>query len=84
MSKTQEIIRQLLENGNYEALASEGNLKAALEAQGCTPEEFAEALAGFSGFPLDDDDLDAVAGGLSASRTPRIDICESESTNYGK
>ena len=78
MSKAQEIIRQMLENGNYEALASEENLKAALEAQGCTGEEIAETLAGFSGFPLDDDDLDAVAGGLSASRTPRIDICESD------
>ena len=78
MSKTQGIIRQLLENGNYEALASEENLKATLEAQGCTAEEIAEALAGFNGFPLDDDDLDAVAGGLSASRTPRIDICESD------
>ena len=77
MSKTQEIIRQLLENGNYEALASEENLKAALEAQGCTGEEIAETLAGFSGFPLDDDDLEAVAGGLGASRGARVDICES-------
>ena len=73
MSKTQEIIRQLLENGNYEALASEENLKAALEAQGCTGEEIAEALAGFNGFPLDDDDLDAVAGGAGISRTPPFD-----------
>ena len=73
MSKTQEIIRQLLENGNYEALASEENLKAALEAQGCTGEEIAEALAGFNGFPLDDDDLDTVAGGASTGRAISID-----------
>ena len=44
MSKAQEIIRQMLENGNYEALASEENLKATLEAQGCTAEEIAETL----------------------------------------
>ena len=73
MSKTQELIRNLLENGNYEALASEENLKAALEAQGCTGDEIAEALAGFNGFPLDDDDLDAVAGGAGISRTPSFD-----------
>ena len=70
MSKTREMIRQLLENGNYEALASEENLKSALEAHGCTGDEIAEALAGFSGFPLDDDDLDAVAGGLGSTSHP--------------
>ena len=74
MKQTQEIIRQLLESENYEALASEGNLKAALEAQGCTAEEIAEALAGFSGFPLDDDDLDAAVGGAGANRAPQLDV----------
>ena len=74
MGKAQEIIRQLLENENYGALASEENLRAALKAQGCAEEEIDEVLAGFGGFPLDDDDVDAVAGGLgSISAAPRTD-----------
>lgn len=63
MSKVQEIMKQLLDSGNSEALASEENLRKALGEQGCSPEEIDGILAGFNGFPLSDDDLDAAAGG---------------------
>ena len=71
MGKAQEIMKQLLENENYEAFSSVENLRKALGEQGCGPEDIDAALAGFSGFPLDDDDLDAVAGGLSSGRAGR-------------
>lgn len=68
MSKAQEIMRQLLESEDYEALSSEENLRKALGERGCSPEEIDGILAGFHGFPLDDDDLDAAAGGTSIAR----------------
>ncbi len=62
MSKAQEIMKQLLDNEDYEAISSEENLRKALGERGCDPEEIDGLLAGFNGFPLDDDDLDAAAG----------------------
>ena len=67
MSKAQEIMKQLLDNEDYEAISSEENLRKALGERGCDPEEIDGLLAGFNGFPLDDDDLDAAAGGSSVS-----------------
>ena len=76
MSKVQEIMKQLLESENYEALSSEENLRKALGERGCDPEEIDGLLAGFNGFPLDDDDLDAVAGGASVSSSFRIRMAD--------
>ena len=66
MSKVQEIMKQLMESKDQEALASEENLRKALGERGCDPEEIDGILAGFNGFPLDDSDLDDVAGGGNA------------------
>ncbi len=66
MSKAQEIMKQLMESKDQEALASEENLRKALGERGCDPEEIDGILAGFNGFPLDDSDLDDVAGGGNA------------------
>ncbi|MBR4576740.1 MAG: hypothetical protein IKO25_06000 [Clostridia bacterium] len=71
MSKAQEIMKQLLDNEDYEAISSEENLRKALGERGCDPEEIDGLLAGFNGFPLDDDDLDAAAGGSSLSAAGR-------------
>ena len=66
MSKAQEIMKQLLDNEDYEAISSEENLRKALGERGCDLEEIDGILAGFNGFPLDDSDLDDVAGGGNA------------------
>ena len=66
MSKAQEIMKQLMESKDQEALASEENLRKALGERGCDLEEIDGILAGFNGFPLDDSDLDDVAGGGNA------------------
>ncbi len=66
MSKAREIMKQLMESKDQEALASEENLRKALGERGCDPEEIDGILAGFNGFPLDDSDLDDVAGGGNA------------------
>lgn len=65
MSKVQEIMKQLMENKDQEAFSSEENLRKTLGEHGCSPEEIDEVLAGFDGFPLDDDDLEAASGGAS-------------------
>ena len=65
MSKVQEIMKQLMENKDQEAFSSEENLRKTLGERGCSPEEIDEVLAGFDGFPLDDDDLEAASGGAS-------------------
>ncbi len=73
MSKGNEIIKQLIDNGDVDTLSSKENLEKALSEHGCTKEEVDEALAGFKGFPLDDDDLMAIVGGKSISAPARFD-----------
>ena len=63
-----EIIKKMMENGKKEILVSAENLRKALAEQGCAPEEIESALAEFPELPLEDDALDAVAGGID----PRI------------
>lgn len=70
MRKGQEILKQLLESGNDEALASTENMEKALKDQGCTQEEIESVLSEFGGFPLDDEDLAAIAGGMPGVRPP--------------
>ena len=57
-----------MESGSDEALASKENMEKALKEQGCTQEEIDSVLSEFGGFPLDDEDLAAIAGGLSSVR----------------
>ncbi len=80
MSKAQEIMKQLLESEDYEAISSEENLRKALGERGCDPEEIDGLLAGFNGFPLDDDDLDAAAGGGSMSAAGRARMADIATT----
>ena len=68
MSKGHEILKQLLESGSDEALASKENMEKALKEQGCTQEEIDSILSEFGGFPLDDEDLAAIAGGMPTAR----------------
>ncbi len=63
MSKGQEILKKLLEDDNIEAFSSKESLKNALKENGLSDEEAESTLAGISEFPLDDDDLDVIAGG---------------------
>ena len=73
MSKAQEIMKQLMENKDQEAFSSEENLRKTLGERGCSPEEIDEVLAGFDGFPLDDDDLEAASGGANFQRIQRTE-----------
>jgi hypothetical protein len=64
MSKGQEIVKKLLEDDNIEAFSSKESLKNALKENGLTDDEAESTLAGIDDFPLDDDDLDLITGGL--------------------
>jgi hypothetical protein len=79
MSKGQEILKKLLEDDNIEAFSSKENLKNVLKENGLTEEEIESTLAGIKDFPLDDDDLDTITGGLSSSTHIRFDITTSKS-----
>ncbi len=72
MSKGQEILKKLLEDDNIEAFSSKESLKNALKENGLTEDEAESALAGIDDFPLDDDDLDTITGGLGTFR-PNIE-----------
>lgn len=65
MSKEQEIIKQLIDDGDVDTLSSKENLEKKLLECGCSQEGIDEAMAEFKGFPLDDDDLMAIVGGMS-------------------
>lgn len=58
-----ELIKKLMDAGKPEALNSLEELKKAAEELGYTEEQVEEALEGFDGFPLDDEDLEEIAGG---------------------
>ena len=68
MDKVHEVIKQLVEKGDFEALSSEEALEKALLEQGCSKEEIEDVLSEFVGFPLDDDDIEAITGGGPMSR----------------
>lgn len=67
MSKAQEIIKKLLEEDNIEAFSSKESLKKVLKENGLTDEDIDSALEGIKDFPLDDDDLDVITGGMGVS-----------------
>ncbi len=78
MSKGQEIVKRLLEDDNIEAFSSRENLKNALKENGLSDEEADSTLAGIEDFPLDDDDLETIMGGISSSHLIYQDITTSK------
>ncbi len=67
MSKGHEILKKLLENDDIEAFSSKENMMKALKENGLSDEEAESTLAGVSDFPLDDDDLDLITGGVGVA-----------------
>ncbi len=60
-----ELFKKLIDAGKTEALESLDNLKKAAAELGYTEAQIEEALEDLSGFPLDDDDLAEIAGGIA-------------------
>lgn len=58
-----ELFKKLLKSGSIRAFDSLDKMKKAAYEFGYTEEQVENALNDFSGFPLDDDDLDEIAGG---------------------
>ena len=76
MSKGQEILKKLLENDDIETFSSKESLVNVLKENGVPDDEIESTLSGIEEFPLDDEDLDIITGGLGANRCSRIDITE--------
>ena len=74
MSKGQEILKKLLENDNIEAFSSKESLTKVLKENGVAEDEIESTLAGIEDFPLDDEDLDIITGGLTSSSKIISDI----------
>lgn len=70
-TKIDEILKEILSEGNEGALASKDALAQALKDKGCAEEEVRTVMDNFSGFPLDDDDLAAITGGVSIGKPSR-------------
>ncbi len=64
MSKGQEVLKKLLENDDIEAFSSKESLVKVLKDNGVADDEIESTLAGIEDFPLDDEDLDTITGGL--------------------
>ncbi len=79
MSKGQEILKKLLESDDIEAFSSKESLTKVLKENGVAEDEIESTLAGIEDFPLDDEDLDIITGGLSSSTHIRFDITTSKS-----
>ncbi len=60
-----EIFKKLIDAGKRDALDSLEDMTVAAKELGYTEKEIEEALEGFEGFPLDEDDLLEIIGGLS-------------------
>lgn len=76
MSKGQEVLKKLLENDDIEAFSSKESLVNVLKENGVPDDQIESTLAGIEDFPLDDEDLDTITGGLGTSRCGRRDITE--------
>ena len=74
MEKGYEVMKQLVESGDFEALSSKEDLEKVLLEHGCSKEEIEEILSEFGGFPLDDEDLAAITGGISTKVPVIADI----------
>ncbi len=76
MSKGQEVLKKLLENDDIEAFSSKESLVNVLKENGVPDDQIESTLAGIEDFPLDDEDLDTITGGLAYARISKIDISE--------
>ncbi len=65
-----EILKKLIDAGKKDALDSLEDLTNAAKELGYSDKEIDEALDGFDGFPLDDDDLVEITGGHDISCAP--------------
>ena len=72
-----ELFKKLLKFGDISAFDSQDKMKKAAYELGYTEEQVENALNEFSGFPLDDDDLDAIAGGRPSPS------CKNQETRLG-
>lgn len=69
-----EALKKIIDEGNDEALSSKEALESALGEYGLTKEEIEQAMSEFDGFPLDDDDLMMISGGLGIPVPYKPDI----------
>ena len=67
-----ELIKKLIDAGKPEALNSLEELKKAAGELGYTEEQVEDALEDFDGFPLDDEDLEEIAGGVHTRHSASI------------
>lgn len=63
-----ELLKKLMEAGKKDAFNSLDELVSAAKEIGYTEEEVNAVMDDFDGFPLDDDDLDEITGGLAGVR----------------
>lgn len=61
-----ELMKKLMDAGKKDAFNSLDELVAAATEIGYTKEQIALLLDEFDGFPLDDDDMEEITGGVSA------------------
>ncbi len=59
-----EILKKLIDAGRKDALDSLDDLMKAAKELGYSEKEIEGALDGFDGFPIDDDDLAEITGGM--------------------
>ncbi|MBQ7615296.1 MAG: hypothetical protein IJU77_09635 [Butyrivibrio sp.] len=76
--KMKEIFKKLIDSGKSDALDSLENMTNAAKELGYSEEEIDEALEGFEGFPLDEDDLLEITGGMGYSTISRMNHAASE------
>ncbi|MCR5288435.1 MAG: hypothetical protein K6E51_00425 [Treponema sp.] len=69
-----ELMKVLLDAGKKDAFDSLEALTAAAKELGYSDEEINKAVADFDGFPLDDDDLEEIAGGLGVAPLYRWNV----------
>ncbi|MCR5402907.1 MAG: hypothetical protein K6E91_03700 [Butyrivibrio sp.] len=68
--KMKEILKKLLDAGKKDALNSLEEMTEAAKELGYSEDEVEKALDDFDGFPIDDDDLLEITGGLAYGGTP--------------
>ncbi len=62
-----EILKKLIDSGKKDALDSMDDLMNAAKELGYSEKEVEEAFDDFAGFPLDDEDLAEITGGVTVS-----------------
>ncbi len=67
-----EILKKIVDAGRKDALNSLEELTDAAKDMGYSEDEVEKALEDFDGFPIDDDDLAEIVGGLSQQTYFRV------------